>query len=70
MSRHRPPHPHPSLAYMLWPTLTADPNPDTTLITDNHGRLAVLPLRPLTPHQLHYACRMHRNLNRGLLIIP
>lgn len=68
MNRPRP-HPHPSLAYMLWPTLT-NPHPHNTLVTDPNGRLAILPLHPLTPDQLTHACHIHHDLNRGLLIIP
>jgi hypothetical protein len=64
MRRHT--GPHPTLHTMLKPTLTNPHHLD--LVITKTGRPAILPLHPLTPHQLRNACHIHQTLNRGLLI--
>lgn len=60
---------HPTLAQLLWPTLSTAHENDITIVLDNHGRLALVPVRPLHPGELGYGISVQVALDRGLLVL-
>jgi hypothetical protein len=56
---------NPRLVDVLWPTLSTGAG----IVLNEHGTLAVLPLRQLTRAELLEACVLQRLLDRGLLVV-